>query len=159
MADFWFTNKNSETSYPYKGGRKLTKIDFPFPSLDRQEIRLTECFRQTESAPSKLGIDAIYSFPNHRDVGCMIDSRTHYVPQMDKDRTSYPNGIVQFNSAALNRIMPDDIILRLSKLVLKHMHQDEIGAVIVEAGHLKSGVYGLNAQRQIVPFKDLVLVT
>ncbi len=92
-----------------------------------------------------------------KNIGIMCDTWSRYSRQMGGGDPLKPNGKNLFNSAALVRSHPDQVILRMISTLIKDLPDEKIVSLIRTAQHRKPGVYGVGFQGEIDPIQNFSL--
>lgn len=91
----------------------------------------------------------------HRRVGIIHDTAVKYVEGDTFPRVLYPNGRTIFNTEAVKKSYPDQVIVRLSTIAMNRFHDEVIGKAVDMAFEMPPEVYGLNENAQLQPIRKL----
>lgn len=113
-------------------------------------------FNSSATTNDTNGIDFSVSKPSSdRRVGVIYDTSVKYVEVNTLPRSLVPSGRMIFNSAALQKLHPDSVIVRLSTIAMNNFETAVIGRAFEDAFRAPANVYGLDERAQLQPIRKL----
>lgn len=153
-AKQWFEGKPMPLTS--NGLSHITHVQETADRLKSIGLKLYSDFNSVAAETQLTGVDfAVGTDVTDKRVGIIHDTAVKYIEGDTFPRVLYPNGRTIFNSAAIQKLYPDQVVVRLSTIAMNRFSNEQIGQAFDMAFQKPANVYGLNENAQLQPIRKL----